>query len=472
MATVAVLLHDGYYGCGTGAGVSNRRFLEVLIPGLAPGCRLVVMPVRVAEGCQEYDRDWHQAVAALVGSGGGTVAALDNGAGGQSRFGSRENWRRLAVSAEERIRAVGLGPGTLVIAFDVPFLELAGRLGRTAARVVLVPRGSLALYELSRAELVWERDCYRRLVAAGARVGLISAFMGRHLVTSCGVSPRAMVPVYDGTTAAEWSEEVSPIAVPELAARGFLLTMGRAHPYKGFDDLLDALQLLRAQGEAAPHLVMAAVTEDEEPSGYQRHLQRRIAAERLDVTLVTRFSRGVRSLIGHPALRAVVVPSRVEPFGRIPMEVYSHPRRSGVPVVAAAAGGLAEVVIEGRTGYVCPAACPEGLARAIVRALSGSREEHGRLRTAGRRLIAERYSYKANVEGFLRVVAPAGTVQGMTGSEVWSTDGAGGPVSPLPHIDGAPSPKLRGGLHGAPTGNGPAGGRGRSCGGGAGSPTC
>jgi glycosyltransferase involved in cell wall biosynthesis len=325
MATVAVLLHDGFYGCGTGAGLSNRRFIEVLTPRLAKGCRLVVMPVWVAECSNEYDRRWHQAMEALVATGGGVVRPLDNGAAGLCRFGSVANWRRLAVSAEEQLLRMGLDRETLVVAFDVPFLELPGRLGRTSAAVVFVPRGSLTLHDSATADREWEIDCYLRMVESGAKVGLISEFMGRHLAAGCSVPPVAMVRLYDGVTETEWAEEVAPIDLPRAADGGFLLTMGRAHAHKGFDDLLDALLLLRGCGEEVPHVVMAAVTEDAELSSYQRHLQRRIAAEHLDVTLVTRFSPGVRSLIGHLALRAVIVPSRVEPFGRIPMEVYAHP---------------------------------------------------------------------------------------------------------------------------------------------------
>jgi glycosyltransferase involved in cell wall biosynthesis len=157
---------------------------------------------------------------------------------------------------------------------------------------------------------------------------------------------------------------------------------------------------------------MAAVTEEDEPSDYQRHLQTRVAAERHDVTLITRFSPGVRSLIGHPALRAVVVPSRVEPFGRIPMEVYSHPRQAAVPVVAAETGGMVELVIEGRTGYTFSASRPNAIARAIVKALRACPKKRRRLRTAGRRLIAERYTYDVNVEGLLRTGTPPGTLRG------------------------------------------------------------
>jgi glycosyltransferase involved in cell wall biosynthesis len=127
---------------------------------------------------------------------------------------------------------------------------------------------------------------------------------------------------------------------------------------------------------------------------------------------MTRFSRGVRSLIGHPGLRAVIVPSRVEPFGRIPMEVYAHPRPDGVAVVAAAAGGLNEVVLDGRTGFLFPPGSPQGLAEAIGRALQASAEERACLRSAGRQLIGERYTYEVNVAAFLENVGPAATVRG------------------------------------------------------------
>ncbi len=277
MAAVAVLLHDGFYGCGTGAGVSNRRFLEVLAQILPPGSQLVVMPVRVAEDSNEYDPQWHRAMQALVAGVHGTVIPLDNGADGWCRFGSIANWRRLAASAELHLRAICVDEQTLLVAFDVPFLELPGRLGRTDARVVFVPRGSLALHQSGQAELEWERDCYHRMADCGTTVGLISAFMGRHLASACGVPTASMIPVFDGVTRSEWSEHVETIALPLPAAKGFMLSMGRAHPYKGFDDLLVALLLLR--GVDVPHLLMAAVTEDDEPSDYQRHLLQRVAAE-------------------------------------------------------------------------------------------------------------------------------------------------------------------------------------------------
>src|SRR5207302_10902733 len=226
----------------------------------------------------------------------------------------------------------------------------------------------------------------------------------------CAVPPAAVGPVFDGVTESEWAEQAASAALPVPAAMGFMLAIGRAHPSKGFDDLLDSLLLLRGV-DGVPHLLLAAVTEDDEPSDYQRHLQQRVAAERLDVTVLTRFSWGVRSLIGHPALRAVVVPSRVEPFGRIPMEVYSHPQTSGVAVIAAAAGGLGEVGIDGLTGFTFPAGSARSLPEAMVKALRAPPEELARLHAAGRRLVADRYAYEANVAEFLRAAVLESTVR-------------------------------------------------------------
>lgn len=86
---------------------------------------------------------------------------------------------------------------------------------------------------------------------------------------------------------------------------------------------------------SVPHAVLAAVTDQQCPSAYQRHLADRIRTLGLDATLLTRFDPGVRTLLGHPALQAVVVPSRSEPFGRVPLEAYAA---GATPVVATTAG--------------------------------------------------------------------------------------------------------------------------------------
>jgi glycosyltransferase involved in cell wall biosynthesis len=152
-----------------------------------------------------------------------------------------------------------------------------------------------------------------------------------------------------------------------------------------------------------PHTLLAAVTDDPQPSPYQRHLAARIATEQLDATLLTRFAPGLRSLLIHPALVAVVVPSRVEPFGRIPLEAFIA---GAAPVVATTAGGLAELVTDNRTGYTAIPNNPPSLAAAIRLALIADPAERARLRATGRRLAATRYNHEQTVRAFLQDIAP------------------------------------------------------------------
>ncbi|MGH3565016.1 MAG: hypothetical protein ACRDRH_03065 [Pseudonocardia sp.] len=57
--TVVMTLHDGFYGCGTGAGRSNHALLTILASLLPNGVRLVVLPVHLDATSPEYDPTWH-----------------------------------------------------------------------------------------------------------------------------------------------------------------------------------------------------------------------------------------------------------------------------------------------------------------------------------------------------------------------------------------------------------------------------
>ncbi|MGH3935247.1 MAG: hypothetical protein ACRDS1_09775 [Pseudonocardiaceae bacterium] len=46
-SVVAVAVLDGFYGCGSGAGWSNRALIEILAEVLPVDVDLVVLPVRV-----------------------------------------------------------------------------------------------------------------------------------------------------------------------------------------------------------------------------------------------------------------------------------------------------------------------------------------------------------------------------------------------------------------------------------------
>jgi endonuclease YncB( thermonuclease family) len=227
-----------------------------------------------------------------------------------------------------------------VIAHDVPFFGLARTLPPAmVADLVVVAHSTAGVHcptEVGR--VVWERRGLGRVAALGGRVAAISDHMRRHLVDDYDLPSAALIDLRIGLRPADWKRQPpADQALPGAARDGFWFAMGRAVPYKGFDDLLDALAILRDTGLDPVHLVLAAVTDSGGPTEYQRHLADRIAAEQLDVTLITRYADEIPDLLAHPALRAIVVPSRAEPFGRIPLEAYAA---GATPVISTTAGGL------------------------------------------------------------------------------------------------------------------------------------
>jgi D-inositol-3-phosphate glycosyltransferase len=89
-----------------------------------------------------------------------------------------------------------------------------------------------------------------------------------------------------------------------------------------------------------------------------------------------------------------------EPFGIVPLEAMA----CGVPVVAAAVGGLVDSVIDGVTGVLVPPRSPDELASALERVVL-NRVRLNRLGTAGVRHVASRYGWRRIAADTLDVYA-------------------------------------------------------------------
>ena len=124
--------------------------------------------------------------------------------------------------------------------------------------------------------LAWEQRGLTGWTRLGANFGAISTHM-RDLLTRKGIPAGQIIDVPGGLTAADRVPLTEAPPLPAAAESGFLLSMGRAQPYKGFEDLLDALHLLHATGVRLPHLLLAAVT-DGPATSHQHHLRHRADA--------------------------------------------------------------------------------------------------------------------------------------------------------------------------------------------------
>jgi D-inositol-3-phosphate glycosyltransferase len=171
-----------------------------------------------------------------------------------------------------------------------------------------------------------------------------------------------------------------------------ILSVGRLVPRKGVDLVIRALPLLREAGFDDVELLIvgggggAAALEADPEARRLTELARELGVER-QVTLRGQVPREDMPGILRSA-DAVVCTPWYEPFGIVPLEAMA----CGVPVVAAAVGGLTDTVVDRATGLHVPPRDPAAIAGALAELLANPelRSELGR---AGQRRASSRYSW-------------------------------------------------------------------------------
>lgn len=159
-------------------------------------------------------------------------------------------------------------------------------------------------------------------------------------------------------------------------------------PYKGHEDLIDALSLIH-RDLPQPWLLLAAGRDD----GIGERLAQRV--EECGLTGNVKWL-GVRTDV--PRLLAAadlaVLPSHQEGFSNAIIEAMA----AGLPMVVTDVGGNAEAVVDGRTGYVVPSHNPAALADAIrLLALDPQRVAFGE---RGRQRVAQHFSLSACIDAY------------------------------------------------------------------------
>jgi glycosyltransferase involved in cell wall biosynthesis len=201
----------------------------------------------------------------------------------------------------------------------------------------------------------------------------ISHGLARYLAQTEGFAEDDFTVVHYGIDAA--AEPPPPPAPTRLAA------VGRLIPIKGFDLLLRAFVLARAE---VPELTLEVAG-----AGPLDAALRASAPE--GVTFLGRVAP-VQEVYERNAI--VVVPSRGEGFGMVALEAAER----GRAVIASDVGGLPEIVADGETGVIVPREDVDALARAIV-VLSRDGELVRQYGHAARRRALDQFSAGAAADG-------------------------------------------------------------------------
>jgi hypothetical protein len=197
--TVAVAFGDGFYGASSRAGYANRSLLRTLAGVLAPGVRLVALPVYLASDSPARQAAWHQETLDICERAGVIVRPVSNGRAG---FGDGPTFRNPAPSAAWVLldEILPCADPVAVIFCDVSFLDVAPLLPvGTLAKLVVVPRSTGLLHDpANQIRIQLEQAWLYHLADHGGWIAAISGHMREHLVTDYGLPADALVDLPDG----------------------------------------------------------------------------------------------------------------------------------------------------------------------------------------------------------------------------------------------------------------------------------
>lgn len=290
------------------------------------------------------------------------------------------------------------------------YSHLAGCLARplTGARLVLTthslePHRPWKVEQLGTAyaATTWvERTAYENADGVIA----VSKAMKRDVEALYGVAPERVRVIHNGIDPDEYRPSHAPATLRRLGVDPdvpFVLFVGRITRQKGILHLVRAIRYI----EPGVPVVLCAGAPD--TPGIAEEMKQLVNEVKRDTDAAVLWIPEILprvdlvSLYSHAAV--FVCPSVYEPFGIINLEAMA----CETPVVAAAVGGIPEIVVHGETGLLVPFAAeskdspeprdPDGYSRALAAAISELLRDPERRQTMGkaaRRRVVEHFSWK------------------------------------------------------------------------------
>jgi glycosyltransferase involved in cell wall biosynthesis len=273
-----------------------------------------------------------------------------------------------------------------VVHLHDPHAVSAGMLARRLA-------GPRPLVATRRVDFALRDFLSRRKYAACDRVIAVSEAIAGVLRRG-GITPERIRVVYEGVpdrpAQTGGREALRELGIPEDAP-----VVGNVAALTGHKDQATLLAAAARVGIRMPEVRFLIVGEGE-LRGRLEALSRELGLERR--CIFAGFRADLDRLI--PAFTVFCLSSHMEGLGTSLLDAMAF----GVPVVATAAGGIPEAVMDGLTGRLVPPRDPDALAAALVEVLAdpARRAAWGR---AGRQRFEERFTADRMVEATLAVYA-------------------------------------------------------------------
>jgi glycosyltransferase involved in cell wall biosynthesis len=208
---------------------------------------------------------------------------------------------------------------------------------------------------------------YSRVMTFGDRVICVSNAIRDHIRHHYRVPDEKIVVIPRGVDLDQFDPgKVNRIFMDDftkefgLGGRFVVTTVGRISQLKDHETFIRAIGLLRTEVPGTLGLIVGGAREDKRKYlGFLRELVTSLGLE--NHVVFTGSQSGMAEIY---ALSRVVVSSSRKPesFGRTAAEALAM----DVPVVATAHGGILDIVLEGKTGYLFSPGDPDGLAAGIL----------------------------------------------------------------------------------------------------------
>jgi glycosyltransferase involved in cell wall biosynthesis len=197
-----------------------------------------------------------------------------------------------------------------------------------------------------------------------------------------------------------------------------IVNVGRLAPWKGQDVFLRAFSRVLRERPTARAAIVGAAGDNQGGRAFERDLKE-LAAELgiADRVTFTGFRDDVAAFMAAADV-CVHSSSEPEPFGRVIVEAMG----AGRPVVATAAGGVLDIVDDGRTGTLVPPGDHEAMGAAVAEYLSDP-DAAARMGAAARADVRDRFAITRHARAVQRLYDRL-------------TEGGGHPVPAEPALSG------------------------------------